>query len=56
VEDPALVGVRVFQHGVEGGDNGHAHAAEEGEDVAAGRPPEDAEFMLHREHLNIIDV
>ena len=56
VEHPALVGVRVFQHGVEGGDDGHAHPAEEGEDVAAGRPPEDAEFMLQAEHVHVGEV
>ena len=56
MEDPALVGVRVFQHGVEGGDDRHAHPAEEGEDVAPGRPAEDAEFVLQAEHIHVGEV
>ena len=55
-EDAALVGIGIFQHRMQGGDHRHAHAAEEGEQVAAGRAAVDAELVLHAEGVHVREV
>ena len=55
-EDLALVGVGLFEDGVEGGDDGHAEFAQESEDMAAGGAAEDAVFMLETDQIHVVDV
>jgi len=51
-----LIGVGVLQHGVQGGHDGDVHLAQEGEQVAAGRPSEDAELVLDADHVDVADA
>ncbi len=48
--------IRIAQHGVERGDHGHPDFLEEGQQVAAGGPPVDAEFVLDAEDIGIVKV
>jgi len=56
VHDAALIGVGLFEDGVEGGDDGHAEFAEEGKDVAAGGAAVDAELVLEADDVDVGDV
>ena len=56
LHDRELVGIRLAQNGVQRGDHRHAHVAQEFEQVAARRAAVDAEFVLHRDDFDVVDV
>ena len=51
-----LVGVRLAQDGVQRGDDRHAQLAQQRQHVAAGRPAEDPELVLHADDVHVADV
>lgn len=54
--DLPLNGVRLLQNGMQGGDHGHAHFLEQGEQMAPGWSAEDSELMLDAEHIGVIKI
>ena len=56
LEDAALVLVGFFQHGMQGGDDGHTRAAEKSEQMAAGRAAEDTELVLNAKRVDVGEV
>jgi len=55
-ENTPLVGIGFFQNGMQGGDDGHARAAQQAEEMAAGRTAEDAELVLHAERVDVGEI
>ena len=55
-QHPALIGVGVAQNGVQGRDDGHAQFAQEGQDVTARPPAEDAIFVLQADEVDVVDI
>jgi hypothetical protein len=55
-EYPALIGIGIAKNRVQGRNNRHAHAAQRREKMAAGRPAKDAELMLDRQDICIIQI
>ena len=51
-----LVGSRLAQHGVQRGDDGHSQFAQQRQNVAAGRPAENAELVLQADDVHVADV
>ena len=51
-----LVGFRLTQNGMKRGDNGHSQFAQECQDMAAGQPAENAEFVLQADDVHVADV
>ena len=51
-----LFSVRLAQHRVQRGDNGHLQFAQQRQHMASRRPAVNAEFMLHANHVHVRDV
>ena len=51
-----LVGFRLPQNGMKRSDNGHSQFAQECQDMAAGRPAENAELVLQADDVHVADV
>ena len=51
-----LVGVRLEENGVERGDDRRFQFAQQGQQVAAGRPAEDPELVLDRDNVHVAGV
>ena len=51
-----LLRVRLAQHRVQRGDDGHLQFAQQRQHMAARRPAENAELMLHANHVHVRDV
>ena len=51
-----LVFVRLAQDGVQRGDDGHLQFAQQRQHMAARRPAENPELMLHANHVHVRDV
>ena len=52
----ALLHVGLAQNGVQGGDDGHLQFAQQRQHMTAGRAAENAELMLHANHVHVGDV
>ena len=55
-ENPPLMDVRVFEHGVKGGDNRHSQVADQAQDVAAGHSAIDPIFVLQTDEIRVGEV
>src|ERR1035441_2452220 len=51
-----LVGFRLTQNGMKRSNNGHYQFAQECQDMAAGRPSENTEFVLQADDVHVADV
>ena len=48
--------LRLLQNGMKRGDDGHPQFAQERQDVAAGRPAENAELVLQADDVHVADI
>ena len=51
-----LVGLRIAQDGVQGGDDRHAQLPEQAQNVTAGRSSEDAELVLQTNNVGVAEI
>jgi hypothetical protein len=51
-----LVLIGIFQDGVQGSNDGHAHTSKKGEQMAAGRATVNAEFVLHAKDVHVGEI
>ena len=51
-----LVGSRLAQNGMKGGDDGHSQFAQKRQDVTADRPAENAELVLQADDVHVADI
>ncbi len=56
IHDALLLVVRLFQNGVQGGDDRHGQAVEQVEQISARRPAINAELMLDEQDLGAVAI
>src|SRR5579864_4286903 len=56
LHNAALVGSRFTQDGMQRGDNRHSQSVQECQNMGAGGPTENAEFVLQADDVNVADV
>src|SRR2546426_601768 len=56
LHDPPLVCTGLAENRMKGGNDGHLERAQQWQDMTAGRPAKNAEFMLERDYPDVADI